>query len=225
MPGKRSDLPERIMEVFEAEARGAPRTPSIREIGAAVDVRSTSVITYHLRKLAEHGLLTHVPGEAHGWRLARQPGIRVFGTIAAGRPITSAAPSEPETLDLGLHTRSTSPEDQEFALLVRGDSMIEDRIFDGDYVIVRPGAAAPDGAIVVAVHMHADGSEGAATVKRLQRQVRLREVWLEPANSAMEPIRIPAAEWDRSWRIQGVVTALYRPTFPTPRRGPRSAAR
>lgn len=218
MPSKRSDLPERILGVFAAEARGAQRTPSIREIGKAIDVRSTSVISYHLHKLAEQGLLTHVPGAAHGWRLARQPGIPVLGTIAAGLPITSAAPSESETLDLGLHTRSTSPRDQEFALLVRGDSMIEDRIFDGDYVIVRPGDDAPDGAIVVALHMHADGTEGAATVKRLRRQSRQREVWLEPANSAMEPFCIPAAEWDRSWRIQGVVTAVYRPTFPTPRR-------
>jgi repressor LexA len=190
-----------------------------------VDVRSTSVITYHLRKLEEQGLLTHVSGEAHGWRLARQPGIPVLGTIAAGRPITSAAPSQRADLDLGLHTRGTSPKDQEFALLVQGDSMIEDRIFDGDYVIVCPGDDAPDGAIVVAVQLHADGTEGAATVKRLQREHRLREVWLEPANSTMEPIRIPAAEWNRSWRIQGTVTALYRPTFPQPRRGLRPAAR
>jgi repressor LexA len=225
MAGRRSDLPERIMAVFEGAARRGQQTLTIREIAAAVGRRAPSVIMRHLRNLKEQGLLTHVPGKAHGWQLAHQPGVPIFGTIAAGRPITSTAPSERSDLDLGAHARSASPREQEYALQVRGDSMIEDHIFDGDYVIVRPGDDAPDGAIVVAVQLHADGTEGAATVKRLQRESRLGEVWLEPANSTMEPIRIPAAEWNRSWRIQGTVTAIYRPTFPKPRRGLRPAAR
>jgi repressor LexA len=225
MAGRRSDLPERIMAVFVSEWRRTQRTPSVREIGAAVGGRSTSVITHHLCKLEEQCLLIHDPGGAHAWRLARPPSVPILGTIAAGRPLSSAAPSEREELALCRHTQSTSPRDQEFALLVRGDSMIEDRIFDGDYVIVRPGDDALDGDIVVAVHMHADDSEGAATVKRLRYENRLGEVWLEPANSTMEPIRIPADEWKRSWRIQGTVTALYRPTFPKPRRSPRPAVR
>jgi repressor LexA len=206
------------MDVFVAEARRGQHTLTIRALGTAVGGRVPSVIHHHLGNLEEQGLLTRVPGDVHGcWRLAREPGVAILGTIAAGRPITSAAPSEREELDLVLHARSASPREQEYALRVRGDSMIEDHIFDGDYVIVRPGDDAPDGAIVVAVQMHADGTEGAATVKRLRRESRLREVWLEPANATMEPIRIAAAEWNRSWRIQGTVTALYRPTFPRPR--------
>ena len=226
MAGRRSDLPQRIMEAFVTEARRGQHTLTIRALGAALGGRVPSVIHHHLGNLEEQGLLSRVPGEVHGcWRLAHQPGVPILGTIAAGRPIASVAPSEREELDLGLHARSASPREQEYALLVRGDSMIEDHIFDGDYVIVRPGDDAPDGAIVVAVQLHADGTEGAATVKRLQRESRLGEVWLEPANSTMEPIRIPAAEWNRSWRIQGTVTAIYRPTFPKPRRGLRPAAR
>jgi repressor LexA len=208
------------MAVFESEARRGRHTLTVRALGAAVGGRVPSVIHHHLGNLEEQGLLTRVPGEVHGcWRLAREPGVPILGSIAAGRPIASVAPSEREELDLVLHARSASPREQEYALLVRGDSMIEDHIFDGDYVIVRPGDDAPDGAIVVAVQLHADGTEGAATVKRLRRKSRLREIWLEPANATMEPIRIPAAEWDRSWRIQGTVTAVYRPTFPRPRRG------
>lgn len=217
MAGRRSDLPQRIMAFLEQEARRANRTPAIRDIGAAVGVRSTSVISYHLTRLEEQGLLTHTPGAAHAWQLARQPGIPILGTIAAGLPLTIYGPDHQETLDINLHLRGAAPNDHEFALLVQGDSMIEDHIFDGDYVLVHPGNDASNDAIVVAVHTLSDGTPGAATVKRLRRDKQRREVRLEPANAAMDPIIIPAAEWNRSWLIQGTVTAVYRPCFPTSR--------
>ena len=78
--------------------------------------------------------------------------------------------------------------DAEFALRVRGDSMVDEGILDGDYVLVRPGKAAPDGTIVVAVHLLADGGgeRGAATLKRFFKEKnRFR---LEPANKTMKPI-------------------------------------
>ena len=89
--------------------------------------------------------------------------------------------------------------------------MIDDHIFDGDYVLVRPADDAVNGAIVVALHHDAITDAGAATVKRFYRELRYRRVRLQPANSVIEPILVPAAVWDHEWAIQGIVTAVYRP--------------
>jgi repressor LexA len=86
--------------------------------------------------------------------------------------------------------------------------MIEDHIADGDYVIIQPMQDIHDGDIVVAVHKTATGEHGAATLKRFYRErARIR---LQPANSEMDPIYVPAKEWDEEWEIQGKVTAVYR---------------
>jgi repressor LexA len=101
----------------------------------------------------------------------------------------------------------------EYALQVRGDSMIEEGILDGDYVLVRRGETALDGAIVVAVHVLADGGgeHGAATLKRLRMDRPRGRVLLCPANARLQPIEVPEAEWEREWQVQGTVTAIYRP--------------
>jgi repressor LexA len=149
--------------------------------------------------------------------LIRPSGVRILGTIAAGSPLDlfeDAGP--PETLDLGAHAQTgDSAQDSQFALRVRGDSMIEDGILDGDYVLVQPGETAPEGAIVVAVHLVGGGSErGAATLKRIRmdrRRGRVLRVLLCPANAALQPIEVPVDEWRREWVVQGTVTAMYRP--------------
>lgn len=214
MPRNSDEVRRHILEIFERAARRDDPPPSIRELGQAVGFKSTCPVAHHLSVLVEQGFLTHIPGAARGYQLAQPPGIPVLGTIAAGIPLAIHEPDPRDTLDLGQHLREADRARAEFALRVQGDSMIEDHIFDGDYVLVRPGEATFDGAIVVAVHLLAGGDHGAATVKRFHRDRARHVVRLEPANVAMPPIIIPAAEWDREWAIQGTVTGVYRPCLP-----------
>jgi repressor LexA len=202
------------------------RAPTIRELGESMNVRSTSYVSYLLRKLEDQRLIecSH-DGTSRGIRVVQKPpipvvqrprvptpilGIPILGRIAAGAPLDRFEDGHVEHLDLGAHVRAAESED-EYALEVRGDSMVDDRIFDGDYILVRPTRTAPDGAIVVALHRGASTGDGAATVKRFYLEWRYRRVRLQPANAALDPRYIPAAEWDRDWEIQGIVTAIYHP--------------
>lgn len=150
--------------------------------------------------------------------------VPILGAIAAGVPLDLFEGAELETLNLGAH--AGMPDGAEYALRVRGDSMIEEGILDGDFVLVRSGHSAPEGAIVVAVHlMNAEGGSelGAATLKRLRFQRDRRDghvlfVLLCPANVAVRPFKIPAEEWDREWQVHGTVTAIYRPFDQAPQR-------
>ena len=166
-------------------------SPSVREIGAAVGLRSTASVSYHLQALQDKGLL-QTPG-AKGRKRAivttQRPGqIPVVGVVTAGIPILAVENQEgsiPWEGDPGC-----------FALRVRGDSMVNAAILSGDLVVVRPQQSATDGQIVVA----RIGDE--ATVKRLRR--RNGEVWLMPENDNYEPIDGREAE------IIGLVKAVIR---------------
>src|SRR5579859_6647276 len=199
-----------ILKTIEAAVRRYGQAPTIREIGAAVDILSLSHVEYLLRGLEEQGYIVRERGKSHGIRLAYALGVPILGRIAAGEPLDVYEETQHAQLDLGAHVRSAGSAD-EYALVVRGDSMIEDHIFDGDYVLVRTARSAPDGAIVVAWHRDATTSAGAVTIKRFYRELRYRRVRLQPANDTLEPRYITAAEWDRDWEIQGIVTAVYRP--------------
>jgi repressor LexA len=185
--------------------------------------------------LEKQGYLSREPHTSRSIRLTRAPGmtipgmtipgVPIRGLIAAGEPLDLFDDESPaDRLDLGVHLRSSDltredaadAQEQEFALQVRGDSMIEDRIFDGDYVLVRPGKEAHQGEIVVAVHITANGQRGAATIKRLYVERSRRRVRLQPANAAHPPIYVKADTWAREWEIQGIVTAVYRPFPSTP---------
>ena len=150
-------------------------SPSVREIGAAVGLRSTASVSYHLQALQEKGLLQS-PG-AKGRKRAIvttvRPGqIPVVGVVTAGLPILAVENQE------GSICWDGDPSC--FALRVRGDSMINAAILSGDLVVVRPQQSADDGQIVVAMI----GDE--ATVKRLRR--RNGQVWLMPENDNYAPI-------------------------------------
>ena len=165
--------------------------PSVREIGAAVGLRSTASVSYHLQALQEKGLLLS-PG-AKGRKRAivtslRQGQIPVVGVVTAGVPILAVENQE--------GTMAWDGDPGCFALRVRGDSMINAGILSGDKVVVRPQQTADDGQIVVA----RIGDE--ATVKRLRR--RHGQVWLMPENEAYEPIDGSEAE------IIGLVKAVVR---------------
>ena len=165
-------------------------SPSVREIGAAVGLRPTASVSYHLQALQEKGLL-QAPG-AKGRKRALVTGVRpgqipVVGVVTAGVPILALENQEGSMPwnDPGC-----------FALRVRGDSMINAGILSGDKVVVRPQSNADDGQIVVA----RIGDE--ATVKRLHR--RSGEIWLLPENDNYDPIDGTEAE------IIGVVKAVVR---------------
>lgn len=165
-------------------------SPSVREIGAAVGLRSTASVSYHLQALQEKGLL-QAP-EAKGRKRALVTGARpgqipVVGLVTAGVPILAVENQE--------GTVSWN-EPGCFALRVRGDSMVGAAILSGDLVVVRPQQSADDGQIVVA----RIGDE--ATVKRLRR--RNGQVWLMPENDNYAPIDGSEAE------IIGIVRAVVR---------------
>ncbi|HKV85645.1 MAG TPA: transcriptional repressor LexA [Ktedonobacterales bacterium] len=200
---KLSNPQTKIFDFIERYTRQNGMPPTNREIGAAVAIESTGHVDYHLSVLEKKGLIIRERKKARGIRLAHQEesGLRIEGTIAAGAPLDIFTGDQRETLDLSAHQR-------EYVLLVSGQSMIEDHIADGDYVLVDRYARADDGDIVVAVHKIANGDAGAATLKRIYREDgRMR---LQPANSQMEPIFITAEEWNGEWEVQGKVTAVYR---------------
>ena len=166
-------------------------SPSVREIGAAVGLRSTASVSYHLQALQAKGLLQD-PG-AKGRKRAivttQRPGqIPVVGVVTAGLPILAVENQE--------GTMAWEGDPSCFALRVRGDSMVGAGIMSGDKVVVRPQQHADDGQIVVA----RIGDE--ATVKRLRR--RHGEIWLMPENDSYEPIDGTEAE------LIGIVKAVYR---------------
>ena len=165
--------------------------PSVREIGAAVGLRSTASVSYHLQQLQEKGLLVS-PGKKGCKRAivtAQRPGhIPVVGVVTAGMPILAV-----ENLEGSI---AWEGDPSCFALRVKGDSMVGAGILDGDLVIVRPQQNADDGQIVVA------RIEDEATVKRLHR--RSGQVLLMPENDAYSPIDGTHAE------LIGLVKAVIR---------------
>jgi repressor LexA len=98
-----------------------------------------------------------------------------------------------------------------YALRVKGDSMVDDLIADGDLVIIDSAQDPYDGAIVVATHHNGDGEAGAATLKRFYNERKRKRIRLQPANANYEPIYIAAAVWKREWTVQGKVWAIIRP--------------
>jgi repressor LexA len=195
-------LTRRQKEVLDFVARYIDRhgvAPTIHEIGRHLKLSSPATVHKHLRKLEEKGAIRRLTHQSRALAVVPAPekaaGARIalLGTVAAGTPIepieTPATISVPEEL-LGRG--------ETFALRVRGDSMIDDGIRDGDVVIVESRRDAPNGATVVAL------VEGEATVKRFYR--KRGRIHLEPANERMQPI--VAREEDVE--LRGIVVALVR---------------
>ena len=205
MPEIPTEPQQRILDFIRDYMQREGRPPTNREIGQAVNIRSTGHVDHHLSALERKGRITRVRGKSRGIRLHEQTlyGAPIVGTIAAGKPLDHYADTEQETLDLGAHTTGRA-----YVLLVKGDSMVDEHIADGDFVLIDPDAQIHDGDIVVATHVNATTEGGAATLKRLYREAgRIR---LQPANSAHHPIFVDAVEWDSEWQVQGKVAAVYR---------------
>jgi len=186
-----SDKGEKILQFVTEFVRDNGYAPSVREIGAAVGLNSTASVSYQLKRLQEQGLLS-APGSKGVKRAiattARTGQIPVVGVVTAGMPILAF-----ENLE---GTMAWEGDPSCFALRVRGESMINAGILDGDKVVVRPQSTADNGQIVVA----RIGDE--ATVKRLSR--KNGQIWLLPENPAFDPIDGSNAE------LVGVVKAVIR---------------
>ena len=167
-----------IMSFIESYTKNHGYPPSVREIGAAVSLRSPSTVHAHLKTLNERGLIIKDSRKTRAisfpGRDLTQSGIPIVGRVTAGSPILAF---EEET---GQIPYMPSIPGEYFALEVRGDSMEGAGILDGDYVIVSKQSVARSGQIVVAL------LEDEATVKRLKKENG--EIWLLPENPAYEPI-------------------------------------
>jgi len=179
--------------------------PTNREIGSAMNIASTGHVDYHLSMLEKKGYITRESKKSRDIKLVQQPfGIRVMGSIAAGEPLEIFT-DPTEAIDVGKDLVQQGT----YALVVKGQSMIQDNISDKDYLIIKPQNTCENGDIVVAVHLQVDG-HGRATLKRFFQEKERDRVRLQPANSEMDPIYIPKSEWDREWQIQGKVLAVFR---------------
>ena len=176
--------------------------PTLREIGRAFRISSPGVLG-HLRALERKGYVKRGKLGARSLEITGMPArstddsveLPVVGRIAAGVPLLAVENLEGTFwVDRRMLGRGGG---EHFALRVTGDSMIEDRIFDGDTVIVRKQETANDGDIVVALV-----DDGEATLKRIYREKR--RIRLQPANSAMKPIYV------RNVVVQGVVKGVFR---------------
>lgn len=173
--------------------------PTHREICDEFGYSSYGTVHKHLKLLREKGYLRRTWNQKRGLELeepSRSPSeIPFLGQIAAGRPI-EAVPGN-ESLNVPSHLLDGS-QDEHYVLRVLGQSMIDEGIFDGDYVVVRRREVAEAGEMVVAM------VEGEATLKRFYPEGEL--VRLQPANVEMAPMHVPA---DRV-QIQGIVVGLMR---------------
>jgi repressor LexA len=188
------DLTKRQKEIFDFIRRYAAKTgypPTVREIGKAVGLHSSSTVHAHLSNLEKIGLLRRDPSKPRAIELlfdkAKKTilpdgsGLPLVGNVAAGEPILAE-----ENIEEYIEVPDViGGEDGDYVLRVRGESMKDAGIFEGDYVIVRPADEADDGEIVVALL----GDE--ATVKRFYRETD--HIRLQPENEAMEPIRTTEA--------------------------------
>ena len=178
------------------------RPPTVREIGQAVGISSTSVVDYNLRVLERDGHLHRERELSRGIDLPdrrRTPAIPVLGLIAAGEPIEAVSdPADSVEVPQRLVDQGC------YALRVKGKSMIDDHIDDGDVVVIKPQDTADNGEIVVALVTSGASGQGEATLKRIYREgERIR---LQPANATMEPIYVDP----RSLLIQGKVVSVIR---------------
>lgn len=198
----RGDMQARILAYIEQEIRTRGYAPSVREIGEAVGLKSTSTVHGHLTRMEKKGLLRRdaMKPRAIGLSAVFSPfdenaslrEIPVVGRVAAGTPILAEENIE-ETMTLPEEMVGSG---ELFILRVRGESMIQAGIMNDDYIVVHRQMNANNGEIVVAM------IDDEATVKRFYKENG--HIRLQPENDAMEPIIVPEVT------ILGKVVSLIR---------------
>ncbi|HEY6041555.1 MAG TPA: transcriptional repressor LexA [Anaerolineae bacterium] len=205
-----SERQQQILAFIHRYERDKHRPPTIREIGAAVGISSTSVVNYNLNILQREGLIAREKEVSRGLRLTRTQGngnrnvlqIPLLGRIVAGKPVPIPEPGtsglEGETIEL---TRDlVSDPENLYALHVKGDSMIDASIHDGDIVVLKHQQTALNGDMIAA--WLEDRHE-----TTLKRYYRVRDkVRLQPANPNYDPIVVDA----RNVKVQGKVVLVIR---------------
>jgi repressor LexA len=170
-----------IYNFIRGKIQGRGYGPTVREIGVHFQIKSPNGVMCHLKALQKKGLIHREPNMSRAIQLlddstASQPaGLKLVGRIAAGQPIEAIEQSDELTFSDWVEDGG------KFALRVTGDSMIEEHIADGDFVIIKQQDQARDGQIVAV-----RDEDGEATLKKIYRdRGRIR---LEPANRALKPI-------------------------------------
>jgi repressor LexA len=183
--------------------------PSIRQIQEACDISSTSVVDYNLRILEKEGYIRRDREVSRaiellepGGRRPRVVSVPIIGTIAAGQPIPVPGEAQDPEDTLEVPPDMVGGRENVYALRVKGNSMIDALVNDGDIVIMESVAAARDGDMVAAWLKR----EGEATLKRIYREGAT--IRLQPANEAMEPIRTEADNVEVQGRVIGAIRAL-----------------
>lgn len=215
-------LQEKIYSFIKKQIKATGVSPSLEEIRKAMKIKSIGTIERSLNQLDLRGLIVYSTSIHRGIKLVRDDfteddeqhsnilhridSINIEGTIAAGSPVEKFSASEQDLLDIS----SIRDGENVYALVVKGQSMVEDHICDGDYVIIRRQDIYRNGDIIVAVHL-LNGPMGSATLKRFFLDREKKVVRLNPANSEFNPIIVPENEWDREWEIQGKLLAVLRP--------------
>lgn len=204
---------QKIVDFIAATVRARGYPPTVREIAVAVDLASTSAVHHHLEALEREGIIERGGSHSRAITLTSQTALRaglvgyagstvvpfdgrtlpVIGEIAAGGPIEAYQDSS-ETLAV---PEAVAANGDAYVLRVRGDSMIDAHITDGDYVVIRPQQTAHDGDIVVA-----QVEENAVTLKRFFKEKD--RVRLQPANDQYPP------QFYDSVRIQGKLIGVIR---------------
>lgn len=181
-------------------------SPSFEEIGAGLGLSSLATVHKHISNLQEKGLLKRdynrsrsidvvkIRSRAKPAAPVTQADVRLplMGVIAAGRPLEAV--ENPESISLGDFTRAKDV----YVLQVKGESMQDEHIVDGDYVLVENTKTARDGEIVVALV-----SKSEATLKRIYQEGET--IRLQPSNATMKPIIVPAADVEVQGRVIGVL--------------------
>jgi repressor LexA len=173
-------------------------SPSYREIGEHFSLRSTATVAEHVETLKEKGYLDGADRSARSLTLTEDPlteviGVPLLGAIAAGSPIEAIRTNETIDIPHDMAGKNT------FALRVRGNSMIDDAILDGDYVVIEATSHVRDGEIVVALL-----DDGTVTLKRIYREAN--RIRLQPANKTMQPIYVQQVTVQG--RVKGVIRRM-----------------
>ncbi len=191
-----------ILNYIKQHIQSTGSAPTLREIAEALDVSSLATVHEHLTALENKNLIKRTSGKVRAIELVKENlnfgneeiDVPILGFIAAGTPIE---PYTDVNASMSIPSNFVSGKKRTFVLQVRGESMIEEQIRDGDYVIIEQVENANNGDIVVALL-----DNGMATLKRFFKEsTRVR---LEPANSKMNPIFV------KNVRIQGKVIGLIR---------------
>ena len=202
--GKISAKQREILEYLKKSILNRGYPPAVREICEAVNLRSTSSVHSHLETLEKNGYIRRDPTKPRAieiiddnFNLARRElvNVPIIGTVTAGQPILAVEniegyfPIMPEF----VHNKQT------FMLKVKGESMINVGIFDGDYILVEESPVASDGEIIVAL------LEDSVTVKTFYKEDH--QIRLQPENDTMDPIIVPEGA---HFQILGKVIGLFR---------------